>query len=170
MVQPCLPELRKLSEARVATNQDFIYIRQEIAELQKLQADNTASLNEYKELKQAEENTQRLKARDAERASRKLPNEQIYEITVENADKPGMPPMLWPTNMVSTSESTNTTATASTTSTNLPPIDVQLNETVHILENYIALLNTNRNHTVVASQANEPIHEPSYVPDVQKDR
>jgi carboxyl-terminal processing protease len=39
LVQPCLPLLRERSDERVATNQDFIYIRQDIAELKKLQGD-----------------------------------------------------------------------------------------------------------------------------------
>ena len=39
LVQPYLALLRERSVARVATNQDFIYIRQDIAEIQKLQDD-----------------------------------------------------------------------------------------------------------------------------------
>ena len=46
LVEPYRSELRKLSDARVATNQDFIYIRQDIDEFKKLQADKTVSLNE----------------------------------------------------------------------------------------------------------------------------
>jgi carboxyl-terminal processing protease len=118
MAQPYLPALRKLSDVRVATNQDFTYIREDIAELKKMQADKTASLNEQEELKRAEENAQRLKARDAERAKRPLPDEQIYEITVENANKSGMPPMLWPTNMVAASSNMVTTTNAVAASTN----------------------------------------------------
>jgi carboxyl-terminal processing protease len=162
MVKPYLAELRKLSDARVATNQDFAYICQDIKQLQKLQADKTASLNEHEEIKLAEENAQRHKTREAELAKRKLPDEQIYEITVENAKKPGMPPMLWPTNMVDST--TNAVAASSpaglmkstkiipgvAVSTNAPPTDPWLNETEHILENYISLMDTNRTGIVVA--------------------
>ncbi len=186
MVQPYLPELRKLSEARVATNQDFIYTRQDIAELQKLQADKTASLNEREELKRAEQNVLRQKARDAERAKRKAPDEQIYEITVENANKPGLPPMLWPTNMVAAA--TNTAAvsprlseglaratkvtpiavSSTTVGTNAPPPDPLLNETENILEDYVSLMKTN--HTASASQSNESARDQSDMPGAQKVR
>ena len=157
--QPYVSELRRLSDARVATNQDFSYIRQDIEEFKKLQADKTASLNEDEELKQAEEDALREKARETERAGRKAPDEKIYEITVENAGKPGMPPMLWPTNMVS--PSTNTAAVSpptsrlakaagtinvavTTTGTNAPPTDQWLVESEHILEDYISLMDKNR--------------------------
>jgi len=198
MVQPYLSELRKLSDARVATNQDFSYIREDIAELKKMQADKTASLNEHEELKRVEENARRLKARDAERAQRPLPDEQIYEITVENAGKPGPPPMLWPTNMVS--PTTNTVATVTNTvtapstssgpparmgvpttatpitpvvgtaSTNAPPSDPWLDETERILEDYASLMSTNQNHPLIATQLNAPAQDQSHVPDVQKVR
>ena len=39
LVQPYLALLRERSDARVATNQDFVYIRQDIADLKKLQSD-----------------------------------------------------------------------------------------------------------------------------------
>ena len=69
----------------MATNQDFIYIRQDIDEFKKLQADKTVSLNEREELKRAEQNALRQKARDAERAERKAPDEKIYEITLKTS-------------------------------------------------------------------------------------
>ena len=151
LVEPYLPELRKLSDARVATNQDFVYISQEIDEFKKLQADRTASLNEPEELKRVEQNALRQKARSAERAKRKAPDEQIYQITVENAGQPGLPPMLWPTNMVAASALASglTNATAAV-GTNAPPTDPWLDETEHILENYVSLMDTN--HAAVTNQ------------------
>jgi carboxyl-terminal processing protease len=153
LVQPYLPELRKLSDARVATNQDFAYIRQDIDEFKKLQADKTASLNEDDQLERAEQAALRQKAREAERAGRKAPDEKIYEITVENSGKPGMPPMLWPTNMVSPTTNTATVSPPATGlakaargtafGTNAPPTDPWLDETEHILQNYVSLLNKN---------------------------
>ena len=183
MVRPYLPELRKLSETRVATNRDFIYIRQDIAELKNMQVEKTASLNEQEELKRAEENAHRQKARDAERANRPAPDEQIYEITVEDANKPGLPPMLWPTNMVAaatnmvtesappsglTKIKMATTMTANSVGTNAPPTDPWLDETEHILENYVSLMETNR--PASASQPNGPARDQSDLPDVQKVR
>jgi carboxyl-terminal processing protease len=162
LVQPYLPELHKLSDARVATNQDFVYIHQDIDEFKKLQADKTASLNEDEELKQAEQTALHQKTREAERAGRKAPDEKIYEITVENAGKSGMPPMLWPTNMVSPTTNTAavpppaaglakaaraTTMAATAVGTNAPPTGPWLDETEDILQDYVSLLNKKRQAT-----------------------
>jgi carboxyl-terminal processing protease len=158
LVRPYLSELHKLSDARVTTNQDFVYIRQDIDEFTKLQADKTASLNEHDELKRVEQTALKQTARDAERAKRKAPDEKIYEITVENANKPGLPPMLWPTNMVAAAKNTvaasapasgltTTKATfiaTATISTNNLPTDPWLDETEHILEDYVSLMDKNK--------------------------
>ena len=137
LVQPYLAPLRLRSEARLATNEDFIYIRQDIDEFRKLQADKTASLNENDVLKQTEQILARHEAREKERASHKVTDEIIHEITVENADQPGLPP-----------QSTNTVDNANM-------IEVQradaarLRETEHILEDYIPLVETN--HILIAN-------------------
>ena len=91
LVEPYLAALRRESEARVATNQDFIYIRQDITRFKKLQADNTASLNEHDAIMQMQTNYARNMKRAAERAMRPLPGEKIYDITVENAGLSGLP-------------------------------------------------------------------------------
>ena len=100
LVQPYLDELLRRSTRRVATNQDFIYIRQDIDEFQKMQADKTASLNEHERLKERQEADARQKARDQERAARKAPDVKVYELTVENAGDPGLPPPQGETNTV----------------------------------------------------------------------
>jgi len=168
LVEPYRTELRKLSDARVTTNQDFIYIRQDIDEFKKLQADKTASLNEQEALNQAEQNALRQKARDAERAQRKAPNEKIYEITLEDVNKRGLPPLLWPTN--TTAVATNraivragavnrpaapnalSTTPGSAAGLNNPATaDPWLYETEHILEDYVSLMNTNEARPIIAS-------------------
>jgi len=137
-----------------------------------LQADKTVTLNEREELRQREEITARQKARDKEYAARKAPDENIYDITVENAGQPGLPPpeALTTTNGVTDnfdSNSTNdfgTNAAIITTSSKagveketspfsfMPqktlPTDPTLNETEHILESYISLLSAG--HTLIA--------------------
>ncbi len=140
MVQPYLSQLHKLSDERVATNQDFIYIRQDIDQFKKLQADKTASLNEQEQLKLALENAKHQKQRDAERNRRKPPNEKIYEITLANANERGLPPLLWPTNMTSGPVSTNKSGV---TTNAPPPTDPWLDETEHILEDYVSLMDKN---------------------------
>jgi carboxyl-terminal processing protease len=140
MVQPYLSQLHKSSDERVATNQDFIYIRQDIDQFKKLQADKTASLNEQEQLKLAQENARHQKQRDAERNRRKPPNEKIYEITLANANERGLPPLLWPTNMTSGPVSTNKSGV---TTNAPPPTDPWLDETEHILEDYVSLMDKN---------------------------
>jgi carboxyl-terminal processing protease len=156
LVQPYVADLRQFSKADTTTNQDFIYIRQDIDEFQKMQADNTVTLNERDALRERQTNEARQKVRDAERAARKPANEKIYDITVENSIQPGLPPpeALTTTNDVTDSFDSNsannfgTNAAAMMTSRKtgvktLPP-DPTLNETENILEAYISLLSSNR--------------------------
>ena len=144
LVEPYLSQLHKRSDERVATNQDFIYIRQDVDQVKKLQADKTASLNEQEQLKQAQQNAIRQKQREAERNGRKPPNERIYEITLANVNERGQPPLIWPTNLTAAVVATN----KSVVTTNVPPpIDAWLNETAHILEDYVSLMNKSHQQT-----------------------
>jgi carboxyl-terminal processing protease len=143
MVQPYLNQLRAGSEARTATNQDFIYIRQDIAELQKMEAEKTVTLNEHEALKERERIMAQNKARDAERDARPAPDEKIYELTVENCDNPGLPPPLLQTNDVTVAGSTNVPP-AKVKKTSTPrQDDALLGETENILTDYISLLSKN---------------------------
>ena len=173
LVQPYLPRLRELSEARIATNQDFIYIRQDIAELKKMQggqstnglpdrppdaataqplaADDFATLNEREALKKREELAARNRAREAERAARKAPDEKIYELTVENCGQPGLPPPLGQTNESTAAGLTNAVA-AATSKIAPPPIDSMLDESRKILEDYIAVLS--KSNLLIADHLN----------------
>ena len=145
-VQLYLDELRRRSTARIATNLDFIYTRQDIDEFQKMQADKTASLNERERLKERQEADARQKARDQERAARKAADMKIYELTVEKAGEPGLPPPVGETNPVTANSlpaGTNSTQTASTKIADAAkPPDPMLDETERILEDYISLLSS----------------------------
>jgi carboxyl-terminal processing protease len=90
LVQPYLATLKTNSDERIATNQDFAYVKKEIAQFVKAQADRTASLNERDTLKEREQNFVQNEARDAERSARKPDGIKVYEITVENAGLPGL--------------------------------------------------------------------------------
>ncbi|HTY86985.1 MAG TPA: carboxy terminal-processing peptidase, partial [Candidatus Acidoferrum sp.] len=90
LVQPYLADLRSRSAERLATNQDFAYVHQDIDDYLKRQSDKTASLNEHKRLEERQENDARQKARDAERAARKAPDVKIYNLTVKLAGEPGL--------------------------------------------------------------------------------
>jgi carboxyl-terminal processing protease len=130
-VKPYLAELHLLSNTRVTTNQDFIYIRQDIGEFSKLQADKTASLNERECLKKLEEDNARQKAREQERAARRALDKQIYKITPENADQPGL------------TIETNAMDNAKLSEGQLDET-ARLDETERILEDYISLLSSNQ--------------------------
>jgi carboxyl-terminal processing protease len=137
LVQPCLAQLRLRSEARLATNEDFVYIHQDIDEFRKLQVDKTASLNEQDALDQIKQIQSRHETREKERAKRKTVDERIYEITVKNSGQPGLPP-----------QSTNTIDSVDMTE-GLRADAARLHETEHILEDYIPLLKAN--HILIAN-------------------
>lgn len=157
LVQPYLPELLKLSNERVATNQDFIYVRQDIERYRKLEADKTVSLNEKERLKEMKEDDARTKARDEERMARKKPDIKIYDISLEEADQPGLPAPEGETNspalkIVAAGDSTNSVAlnSADKTGTKVssddadedqaPKVDVDLDEAERIMMDYVSLL------------------------------
>ena len=157
-----LPELRKRSSERVAADQEFSYLREDIELFKKRQADKTESLNEKQRLKEKEELDARQKARDKERLARGEPAEKVYELTLKDASQPGLPPPVQRTNSVaaksSTSKSgvppgTNTNAVASSSSSSgandtepdaeelkPPAMDPAMTESEHILVDYFAVL------------------------------
>jgi carboxyl-terminal processing protease len=151
LVQPYLDQLQKNSAARIATNQDYAYIRQDIEQFQKLQVEKSATLNERAALKERQANQARQKARDKEREARKASGLKVYEITVENADKPGLPEPLGQTNLGQVAASTNATTNVSDVAAKKPAADIDpaLTETENVLEDYISLLSSNK--TLIAN-------------------
>jgi carboxyl-terminal processing protease len=173
LVGPYLAALHNHSDERIATNQDFIYLRQDIDQFKKLQADKTATLNEHQALKERETSQALQKARDAERAVRPPPEETIYENTVENAELSGLPApepltatnenvrliatnengsvsMMNSNNVIITGILSSQIAKAPATNphfgnviTKTQPADPTLDETEQILEDYISLLSKN---------------------------
>jgi carboxyl-terminal processing protease len=90
-VGAALPELRRRSEARVAADPDFAYVREDIQLYQKYQADKTVSLNEEVRLREKREIEERIEARKRERKARPEVPEKVYEITLKQVDLPGLP-------------------------------------------------------------------------------
>ena len=150
-VQPYLNDLRKASDERVATNQDFAYIRQDMAEVVKVQSQKTDTLNERQAWNEKEKFEKENKARQKDIALRKPPQVTIYPITLADAAQPGLPPpvkfiknpptlvavlpgavtpgyaVVYPPNSMNNSFSTNA----------ISP-DPTLEESEHILRDYIA--------------------------------
>ena len=154
LVEPYLPELRKRSAERVAADKEFAYTREEIELFKKRQADKTISLNEKQRLKEQEEAEARQKARDKERLARPDPQEKVYEITLKQADLPGLPPPVAKTNAAAakitlhTGASTNSAVAAAPGADDpdepeaekAPVADATLQEAERILVDYLFVL------------------------------
>ncbi len=154
----------------MATNQDFAYVNQDIAQDQKLWADKTSTLNEQEAIRQHQADNARDLARQSEWAVRPLPDETVYNLTVENSATNGLPAPapLAVTNQNARLTFTNKNGSVSIMTTNndfavgvvlnqfvtntpagrvhlgtvvtQPPPDWMLDETVNILRDYISLL------------------------------
>ncbi len=158
MVAPVVAELKRRSAERIQSSKDWAYVREDIEDFKKRQADKTISLNEKTRLREKADDEVRQKSRENERKARKDPEEKVYEITLKNALLPGLPPPVRKTNHVARAEAaTNTLSTATSkpvsddildapTAAELadedeaPAVDVPLKETEKILADYITLL------------------------------
>jgi carboxyl-terminal processing protease len=85
-VKPYLPELQARSQQRLKTDKDFSYIREDIEQFRKEQADKSVSLNEIERRAEQKSEIARANARRKEMLSRKKPNEKVYDITLQNVD------------------------------------------------------------------------------------
>jgi carboxyl-terminal processing protease len=155
MVTPFVPELKRLSDVRIAKDKDFDYVREDIAHYNKMQADKTVSLNEQERIKERGEAKVRQKARDKERLARPDPREKVYELTLKLAETPGLPPPVQKTNQVA-SASQDAGAAVVAMAEQLAgadpdededaeeekptPVDVTLQEARHVLVDYLSLL------------------------------
>jgi carboxyl-terminal processing protease len=90
-VAPVLDELRERSNARLAANPDFEYIREDIALYQEYLADKSVSLNLETRRIEKEKKEARLEQRKQERESRPSGEEKVYEITLNQVGQPGLP-------------------------------------------------------------------------------
>ena len=162
LVEPYLPELRKRSAERVASDKEYSYMREDIERFKKQQADKTVSLNEQARLKENEDQEARNKAREKERRARPEPPEKVYEITLKEVDEPGPGKLIpWTNNVlasasvpaatVTASGGTNSTASAvgkpaaeddldDPAEAPAPATDAPLTEAEHILVDYLSLL------------------------------
>lgn len=149
-VEPYLTDLLRRSNERISTNQDFVYIREDIEQFRKLQADKTISLNEQERLKEIEANEAREKARNQERLARQVPEPTIYELTLKQVELPGLPPPVAKTNSLNARLDGDAGAVPSTVANHdpsgeleaetAPVTDAALEEASQILRDYVALL------------------------------
>jgi hypothetical protein len=156
-VTAVLGDLLKRSTQRISTNQEYVYIREDIQTFRKSQEDKSISLNEKQRLKEKDEADARQKARDKERLTRKETNEKVYELGLKQVELPGLPPPVQKTNSVAktgaSSGAAETSASAPVPATpralagdedddeeKPPTVDASLEETERILLDYISLL------------------------------
>ncbi len=144
LVAPYLPELLNRSGDRVLTNQDFVYVRQDIEQFRKLQSENSISLNERERIKEWDEEDARQRARDKERLARKTVEPTVYDLTLKQAELPGLPPPVGKTNDTSLNLAGDKVAPtdpdSETAEDVAPAVDPTLEETQRILVDYIGLL------------------------------
>ena len=154
-----MSQLLRRSTERIATNQDFAYIRDDSEQYRKREADKTVSLNEAEELRQRREEEARQKARNKELLSRNEPDEKVYDITLKQALLPGLPaPEQW-TNLLASRSLPGASDAIGTNSASIsrapvpesldsldpdeikpPAVDPDLDESERIMLDYISLL------------------------------
>lgn len=138
-VHPYLETLRAKSAARLRIAKDFAWLREDVAQMMKNLETKTVSLNEADRRKEKAEAQARNEARKGERlAHHETP--PTYEITVQNADQPGLPPATSAAQATTTKLSaSDTTTPVSDAETAAPGDDILLRETQNILADYITL-------------------------------
>ena len=170
IIPPLLPELRKRSEARVAGDKDFGYLREEIERFKKAKEEKSISMNEEERWKEKKEHEVRAEKRKGELRERPQPSYKTYEFTLKNVDVHGLPAPIAKTNTVVTTKGTGTNVVTSSATNALgkvemltnvvakvapkrdeeeakdddvPTIDITLEEGRRILQDLVALISKN---------------------------
>jgi len=152
-IAPYLQELKKHSDERIAKSKDFAYIREDIDQYLERREDRSVSLNEAERRKEKAEEDARNKAREEERKARKRPEPVVYDITLKQADLPGLPEPEDATNSHASVISSGAATAhqmagvavqaddADDDEDKAPPVDPTLDETEFILVDYLGLMN-----------------------------
>ena len=133
-MQPVLEALRANSAQRVATEPGFSWIRGEIALRHKSAATKSVSLNEAERRAEKEQLKVRKKAQEQELARLAEQSPRVYEITLKNADKPGLPPPL-----TTQPAKANASESADEDTPSVSDRDVIMNEAQRILADYVGM-------------------------------
>ncbi len=150
-VTPYVAELQQRSKQRLASDRDFAYIQEDIAEFVKDQADKSISLDETARLAEQKARRDRAETRRKERLSRKKSDEKVFEITLKNVDLAQLQPPVVKTNSVALAnepafddavgEVGIAANDADSASDQVPDLDPTLTEARHILADYASLIN-----------------------------
>lgn len=142
-VRPFVSELSQKSAERIRRDTDFGYLNEDIEVLKKQRADKSISLNEAKRLQESNDMKSREEARKKERAERKPTSEKVFDLNLAMVDqnKPissrGVTKAKDDETLIA---SAKTAADDDAENENEPAIDVQLEETLNILNDYGSLL------------------------------
>jgi len=143
-VQPYLTALRADSARRVAREKDFTYLSEDLARLRKSLTTKTVSLNEAERRQEMAQAKARQQAIAKEDQAFQATAPTTYNITLQNAELPGLPPPVTYTNSATVTATTKMPAddadAADDGANNAPARDVILTEAERILADYVSLL------------------------------
>lgn len=138
-----IKELKARSTARVMADREFRWITEDLDRVKQKLADNTISLNEKVRRDEIAEDKSRREKRIAERDKHKAPEQKVYRITLDNADKPDLQLATNEQKKASALDDDATDDDDSADDANAenkkPAVDPIRNETLHILSDLIDL-------------------------------
>jgi carboxyl-terminal processing protease len=139
-VTPYLATLKQKSAARTANDADFKYLQSLAERSRKAVADKSVSLNESKRRAEVEAAKKRVAERRKVLATRGVPNEKIYVISTTDAGKPGLPKAMTPKELAEANKKpARPGAEPEENAPEVPEVDVVLNESRRVLQDYIGL-------------------------------
>jgi carboxyl-terminal processing protease len=135
-----ISELKLRSQARVAASPEFTYVSEDLARIKQRLADNKLSLNEKARRAEDLANKNRTDEREAARAKRKLPDEKIFEITLDNVSKPELQPVKNdPVKKIDPDSNSDDDTDDDTLTAKKPAVDPQKTESLNIINDLIDL-------------------------------
>jgi carboxyl-terminal processing protease len=138
-VEPILGELLSRSQQRIAACPEFGFIHEDIERYLQQKAEPLVSLNLKTRLEEKAENEARLEARKQERLARPAPTQTVYELTLKDVDRPGLPPPVDPARNGSHSAVSEEDDPAEATADSQPGVDATLEEAKQIVLDLIEL-------------------------------
>ncbi len=151
-----LPELKNRSDARIASDTDFAYLREEIDQFKKVMTEKSVSLNEARRMKEKQEAEDRVKARRKELLARPASKDKVYLVTLENMGKPTLtlapPPKSVDKTAKPHSQNPIPTDDAAGNDATAPAIDTTLTESERILQDILELSNKTAKTVVKSGQ------------------
>ena len=144
-VAPWVSALKAASDKRIAANKDFIWQSEDIDRIKADLANPVVSLNEKQRREEKAKLEAQAEARKKDRAARPPLHEKQYEITLKIVDQPGLPEPLSATNQVHQVDDLDAnpeSPEAAQAAVKDVAVDSILDETEHILVDYIGLFST----------------------------